>query len=88
MSKQVGILVFDIGTTGVKSVLFHETGRVMGTSTQKMKTTYPSYGLGRAGSLRDVAGCLKGIHQYKIQYEKFLRLYHPFRDLCYIMKDM
>jgi len=26
--------------------------------------------------------------QYKIQYEKFLRLYHPFRDLCYIMKDI
>jgi len=24
--------------------------------------------------------------RYKKQYEKFCRLYHPFRDLCYIMK--
>jgi len=43
-SKQVGILVFDISTTGVKSVLFHETGRGMGISMQKMKTTYSHMG--------------------------------------------
>ena len=67
MSKQVGILVFDIGTTGVKSVLFHETGRVMGTSTQKKKTTYLHVGWAEQEPYEMWQGVLKGIHHLKDQ---------------------
>ena len=65
MSKQVGILVFDIGTTGVKSILFHETGKVMGTSTQKMKTTYPHVGWAEQDPYGMWQGVLRGIRQLK-----------------------
>lgn len=65
MSKQVGILAFDIGTTGIKSVLFHETGRVIGISTHTMKTTYPHVGWAEQDPYEMWQGVLRGIRQLK-----------------------
>ena len=65
MRKQVGILVFDIGTTGVKTVLFHEAGKVMGISTQTMKTIYPHVGWAEQDPYGMWQGVLRGIHHLK-----------------------
>lgn len=65
MRKQVSILVFDIGTTGVKTVLFHEAGKVMGISTQTMKTIYPHVGWAEQDPYGMWQGVLRGIHHLK-----------------------
>jgi len=65
INKQVGILVFDIGTTGVKSVLFNGAGKVMGIYTQAMKTIYPHVGWAEQDPYEMWQGVMKGIRHLK-----------------------